>query len=136
MRSNPTLTLADVQAAVQQTIKAAIEPLSTQVGKLTEKVDDLNADHVRREDIDAIRREMIQGFTGLETKYLPREIADRRLSELEEAIKSERSERMENQKALASSGMNQWYKISMLIGGVLGFLSFLLNAISHISFHP
>lgn len=128
MRNSPSLTLADVQRAV--------EPILTQVGKLNDKVDTLSADHVKQADMQDLRREMQQGFAGLETKYLPREIADRRFTELEDTLKTERNERMDNQKALASNGMNQWYKISMLVGGSLGFLSFLLNAISHISFHP
>lgn len=136
MRNHPSLTLADVQSAVQNTIKAAMEPLASSVSRLTEKVDILNADRVKQVDMQDLRREMQQGFAGLEAKYVNREIAEQRFKELANEQQEQRQQMKDMQDAQAGSGMKQWQLIGLVAGVAFGFLSLLINMLGHISYHP
>lgn len=135
MRNNPSLTLADIQAVLTNTIKAAVDPLSSQMSKLTEKVDTLTADHVKQIDMQDLRREMQQGFAGLETKYLSREMAEQQRKELVNGQEDIRKELKDMKDAAASSGLKQWQMLSIVASIIFTFLGFLISLYANVLVH-
>lgn len=68
---------------------------------MAEDIKRLAQDHVRREDLDALRREMQAGFEVSDQRFTRREVSDLRYEELKARVIAQDEGRREDRKALA-----------------------------------
>jgi|SRR6185312_2309755 len=72
----------DMLRSLQTIVQGATAPLQQMLSQVSAKVDTLTADHVRRSDLDDMRREMSQGFAAMESKFVPRDLGEQRYKDL------------------------------------------------------
>ncbi|MBA3826053.1 MAG: hypothetical protein H0X24_19400 [Ktedonobacterales bacterium] len=134
------ISYSDMQQLVREAVASANAPVLQQVSRLAEKVDTLTADHVTRTDIDGIRRDMQKGFEQTDSKYMSREMADRRYSELDTRITDLRGDTEKFQESIKTDASSAWSRYAVIGGIIFGACGFLIslytNVIAHLSFHP
>jgi hypothetical protein len=106
---------AEMTAIIQNTIQAAITPLSLRIQQLEDKIDKLSSDHVTRADIEKLRAEMVRNLVSRDS-YEPRHAAliDRNM-QLETMIRELRKDTEDEFKKLIDMGSQSWQRMDMRI---------------------
>jgi hypothetical protein len=121
------LTSEDIRAI----IRSEMTPVTASIGVLSAKVDTLVADHVPRADLTALRKEMQDGFSALDSRFMPRELSEQRYKDLTEQIKDLQTAAATQATRRFTLGTNAPGWAVMTIGVIISLISLILVIVTH-----
>jgi hypothetical protein len=121
-------------ATIRDAVAQVIVPLQTQISDMrtvqseqNRKLDILTGDHVRREDMDQLRKEMRDGFGTMEQKTYSREMVDAMRAETNSRMDGLEKTIEEHRSSIVSQSERVWTRIGIASSVVFGVASILIS---------